>query len=66
MRKPSAFSFGDGEAVRQRGSAGSREQAGECAVSGRALPQNIPSRNVANSGAFTNEKTNCSTSMMLL
>jgi hypothetical protein len=28
--------------------------------------QNIPSKNVAKSGAFTNAKTNCNTSMMLL
>ena len=28
--------------------------------------QNMPSRNVANSGAFTKPKTNCSRSMMLL
>jgi len=28
--------------------------------------QNMPSRNVAKSGAFTTEKTSCSASMMLL
>ncbi len=28
--------------------------------------QNIPSRNVANSGAFTKANTSCKTSMMLL
>jgi hypothetical protein len=28
--------------------------------------QNMPSRNVAKSGAFTNANTSCSTSMMLL
>ena len=28
--------------------------------------QNMPSRNVANRGAFTNENTSCSTSMMSL
>ena len=28
--------------------------------------QNMPSRNVANSGAFTNPNTSCSMSMMLL
>ena len=42
-----------------------REQAKErpCPV---ARLQNMPSRNVANSGAFTNANTSCSMSMMLL
>ena len=42
-----------------------REQAGERPVT-RVRRQNMPSRKVAKSGAFTNANTNCSMSMMLL
>ena len=63
---PAALAFGGGGRERQDG--GERCRAISPAKAPWAVVrfQNMPSRNVANSGAFTQPKTSCSRSMMLL